>query len=51
MKKSTKKLRLCRETLSHLTVEQSKVAAGTDTLLICPLPLTSDSVRVCCADI
>ena len=50
MKKSMKKLQLCRETLSTLTVEQNKQAAGGNTLLLCPPPPpTSDSVRFCCA--
>jgi hypothetical protein len=53
MKKSTKKLKLSRETLSALTLKQNNpvigMVAGGDTLLICPLPATSDTVRVCCA--
>ena len=54
MKKTTpKKLMLSRETLGHLNAEQARAALGgsrttvPDTLK--DPPLTSDSVRACCA--
>jgi hypothetical protein len=48
MKKHVKKLQLSRETLIHLSAEQSKMAAGGDSLF-CPPKPTSDSVNACCS--
>jgi hypothetical protein len=49
-KNNVKKLTLSRETLRGLTREQAKaVWGGGDSILICPPPPTSDSVRACCA--
>lgn len=53
MKKTPKKLVLCRETLRRLSPEQIHLAVGgaTTTLFECPPPPpTSDSVQVCCAE-
>ena len=63
MKKTAKKLTLSRETLRHLAAGQARMAQGgqrdtvaqdadRDTASIIidgPKPLTTDSVRVCCA--
>jgi hypothetical protein len=53
MKKNTRKLQLSRETLTTLTVEQNKLAAGglaaRDNSRQPQLPATSDSAKVCCA--
>jgi hypothetical protein len=49
MKKTPKKLQLCRETLRLLSAEQTKLAMG-GISLTCPPPPTSDSVQYCCAD-
>ena len=52
MRKTPKKLVLCRETLRLLSAEQIHLALGGDTTLLnCPPPPpTTDTVRVCCAE-
>jgi hypothetical protein len=52
-KKAQKKLTLSRETLQSLAAGQIKLAgAGYDSILICPPPPpTSDSDKICCAEI
>jgi hypothetical protein len=51
MKKTPKKLVLCRETLRRLSDEQIKWAVGDDGPILnrLPLPATTDSVRYCCS--
>ncbi|MFL6196752.1 MAG: hypothetical protein ACJ75H_21390 [Thermoanaerobaculia bacterium] len=49
MKKTPKKLVLTRETLHHLTADHAKAAFGGSIVIDRPLPLTTDSVKVCCA--
>jgi hypothetical protein len=49
MKKSPKKMVLTRETLHHLTADQAQTALGGSVVIDKPLPLTTDSVKVCCA--
>lgn len=48
MKKHVKKLRLSRETLIHLSAEQSMMAAGGESLFCTP-KATSESVQNCCS--
>jgi hypothetical protein len=50
MKKTApKKMSLSRETLHQLTLEQVRGGAGASIIIIGPQPLTTDSVRICCA--
>jgi hypothetical protein len=50
MKKTApRKMTLTRETLHQLSPNQTKGALGGSIVIQQPLPLTTDSVRVCCA--
>jgi hypothetical protein len=51
MKKTTpKKMTLSRETLHQLALDQVRGgAAGASIIIIGPQPVTTDSVRICCA--
>lgn len=47
-KNAPRKMTLTRETLHQLNPDQTK-AAGGSIVIQQPLPITTDSVRVCCA--
>jgi hypothetical protein len=50
MKKTApKKMSLSRETLHQLALEQVRGGARASIIIIGPQPVTTDSVRICCA--